>query len=62
MKATLQFETGKIPYGRGKPLWTLTKEFKDQKHMDNFIAYIHRTKGYYLDEVFLEEDNQIKSE
>jgi hypothetical protein len=53
MKATLQFETGKINYGKGKSLWTLTKEFKDQKHMDNFISYICRTKGYFLDEVYI---------
>jgi len=58
MKATLQFETGKPKYGRGKALWTLTKDFADEKHMDNFIAYICRTKGYYLDEVFILNENQ----
>jgi hypothetical protein len=61
MRATLQFETGKVSYGRGKALWTMTKEFKDEKHMDNFIAYICKTKGYYLDEVYLDTNqNQTK--
>lgn len=55
MKVTLQFETGKPRFGRHKGLWTLTKEFKDEKHMDNFISYIIRTKGYMLDEVYINE-------
>ena len=54
MRATLQFETGKVSYGRGKSLWTMTKEFKDEKHMDNFIAYICKSKNYLLDEVWVE--------
>ena len=45
MKATIQFETG-------SGLWTVCKEFKDEKHVDNFIRYIMRTKDYYLDEVW----------
>lgn len=52
MKVTLQFETGKPRYNGGKGLWTLTKEFKDEKHMNNFISYIIRTKGYMLDELY----------
>ncbi len=55
MKVTLQFETGKPRYNGGKGLWTLTKEFKDEKHMDNFISYIIRTKGYMLDELYYDE-------
>lgn len=51
MKATLQFETGK-PALRGKGLWTMTREFKDMRHLDNFIDYICRTKNYSLDEVW----------
>jgi hypothetical protein len=48
-KVTLQFETCKPSY-KGKSLWTLTKEFNDLRHCDNFIAHMHRTKGYLLDE------------
>lgn len=51
MKATLQFETGK-PALRGKGLWTMTREFNDMRHLDNFIDYICRTKNYSLDEVW----------
>jgi hypothetical protein len=54
MKATIQFETGQVSYGKGKGLWTLTKEFTDHKHMDNFIAYICKSKNYLLDEVWYE--------
>ena len=49
MKATLKFRTE-----RAKD-WYVTKEFADEKHMDNFINYICRTKfGHSLDEVFLD--------
>lgn len=54
MTATIQFETKKPSY-KGKGLWTLTKEFNDEQHMDNFIAYICRTKGYLLDEVWVHD-------
>ena len=52
VNVTLQFETLKPRYGGGKSLWVLTKEFNDEKHMNNFIEYICRTKGYQLDEVY----------
>lgn len=52
MKATLQFETGKPRYNGGKGVWTMTREFKDMRHLDNFIDYICRTKNYLLDEVW----------
>jgi len=52
MKATLQFETGKPRYNGGKGLWTMTREFNDMRHLDNFIDYICRTKNYLLDEVW----------
>ena len=55
MKATIQFETGKPHYGRGKSIWTINKEFNGQRHMDNFINYITKSKGYFLDEVFIQE-------
>ena len=45
MKATIQFETG-------SGLWTVQREFNDETHVDNFIKYINRTKGYFLDEVW----------
>ena len=51
MKATLQFETGKPRYNGGKGIWTMSREFKDMRHLDNFIDYICRTKNYLLDEV-----------
>ena len=51
LNATLQFETGKPAY-RGKGLWTMTKDFNDLRHLDNFVNYICRTKGYFLDEVY----------
>ena len=30
----------------------IIKEFNDSKHLDNFIAYIERTKNWMLDEVY----------
>ena len=45
LNATIQFNTG-----RGR--WTVRKEFNDERHVDNFIRYIMRTKNYYLDEVW----------
>jgi hypothetical protein len=35
--------------------WIVTKQFKDQLHLSNWIGYICRTKNYLLDEVFEEE-------
>ena len=32
--------------------WAVTRVFNDDKHVDNFIDYIMRTKGWNLDEVF----------
>ncbi len=52
MRVKIQFETGKPSY-KGKGLWTLTKEFSNKQHMDNFIDYICRAKGYLLDEVWI---------
>lgn len=48
MKATISFYTG----GHS---WYVTREFKDRRHIDNFIAYIKRTKGYNLDELFIND-------
>ena len=30
----------------------ITKEFNDEKHLDNFIAYMERTNGWMLDDLF----------
>ena len=49
MKATIKFRTDRATD------WYVTKEFADEKHLDNYIGYIYRTKqGYLCDEVFLE--------
>lgn len=61
MKATIQFETGRPSYDGRKSLWTIDKEFNDKYHMDNFIAYICRTKGYLLDEVWVYDKESIQN-
>ncbi len=53
MNATIQFETLKEKSSGGKLLWTITKDFNDERHMNNFIDYICRTKGYNLDELYI---------
>lgn len=50
IRATVQFYTGS-PYG-----WYVTKMFKDEEHIDNFIAYIKRTRGWNLDELWIENN------
>ena len=52
LQATIQFDTRRVRYGGGKSLWTITKEFNDVRHLDNFITYIHKNKNYLLDEVW----------
>lgn len=48
MDVTLQFTTGT------PQKWTIRKEFNDEAHMNNFIAYIMRTKeNFYLDEIWI---------
>jgi len=32
--------------------WVLHKKFNNERHLNNFVTYIMRTKGYFLDEVF----------
>jgi hypothetical protein len=46
IKAGIQFRTATWRE------WYIVKTFKNQPHMDNFIEYICRTKGYTLDEVW----------
>lgn len=50
MKATIKFRTDRATD------WYVTREFADEKHLDNYIGYICRTKqGYLCDEVFYDE-------
>jgi hypothetical protein len=52
LATTIKFKTDKATD------WYVTKEFADDKHMRNFIAYVCRTKkGYTLDEVFINQLN-----
>jgi hypothetical protein len=46
MKATLQFMDAYGKYVR------MTKEFSDEKHLNNFIAYVKNKYKYTLDEVW----------
>lgn len=46
MRTTLKFKTTEATD------WLMVREFKDEGHMNNFIDYICRTKGYTLDEVY----------
>ena len=55
MKATVQFYTG-ITARNPRGTWAVRKEFKDDRHLDNFINYIQRTKGWNLDEVWVDEE------
>lgn len=32
--------------------WVVSREFRDEAHMNNFIAYIKNKFGYELDEVY----------
>lgn len=46
MTATIIFITN---YGQR---WQMTKQFKNENHLNNFIKYICKTKNYMLDEVY----------
>lgn len=45
-RVELQFMTDK-----GKR-WTIRKSFFTETHLNNFVTYIIRTKGYHLDEIY----------
>jgi len=32
--------------------WVVEKEFKDERHYDNYVSYMVREKGYTLDETW----------
>ena len=57
MKATVQFYTG-ITARNPRGTWAVRKTFKDNRHLDNFIDYIQRTKGWNLDEVWVDEEKE----
>ena len=48
-RATIQFYTGSA---WGKGTWACSKTFNNESHVDNFIAYMERTKGWNVDEVW----------
>lgn len=50
MKATIEFWNFE-----GRKVCIKNKTFNDEKHMDNFIAYMARTKKWVCDEVFIED-------
>ena len=52
MNCTISFYTG-------RSAWWVTKTFKDRSHVDNFIAYIKRTKGYNLDELYINDETRL---
>jgi hypothetical protein len=45
-RVELQFMTDK-----GKR-WTIRKIFFTETHLNNFVRYIIKTKGYHLDEIY----------
>lgn len=63
IRATIQFDNGKRgSWGHsnnrswhrgGRRGWGVTREFKDQQHLDNFIAYMEREKGFTAEEVYI---------
>lgn len=48
-RATIQFYTGSA-WGRGT--WACSKTFNDESHLDNFVAYMKRKKGWNVDELW----------
>ena len=48
-RATIQFYTGSA-WGRG--VWACSKTFKNESHLDNFVAYMKRNKGWNVDELW----------
>ena len=48
-RATIQFYTGST-WGRG--VWACSKTFNDEGHLDNFVAYMKRKKGWNVDELW----------
>ena len=47
MKKKIQFLVP--PHARK---WVVVKEFKDERHYDNYVSYMEQKKGYTFDEVW----------
>ena len=60
IRATIQFDNGKRGswHRGGRRGWGVTREFKDQQHLDNFLAYMEREKGFTADEVYILNEQQ----
>ena len=58
IKATLQFHSQyRGDALSGKPRgWGFTRNFNDESHMNNYIAYMEREKGHVIDEVWIWKD------
>lgn len=49
MKSTMVTLKFKTDFGTD---WIITRQFNDERHVDNFISLLERKKGYLLDEIF----------
>ena len=58
-QATLQFYTG-VTGRNPRGTWAMDKVFSDRKHLDNFIEYIKRKKGWNIDEVWYGKNTNPK--
>lgn len=62
IKATIQFHSqyrGNALGGKPRS-WGLTREFNDETHMNNYIAYMEREKNHVVDEVWIIEKTTEK--
>lgn len=39
--------------------WIVYKTFNDESHMNNYINYIMRTKGFTLDEIYMLDEKNL---
>jgi len=39
--------------------WVVNKTFNDEAHMNNYINYIQRTKGFVLDEIYMLDEKNL---
>jgi hypothetical protein len=49
MKSTMVTLKFKTDFGTD---WIITRQFNDERHVDNFISLLEKKKGYLLDEIF----------
>lgn len=52
IQATIQFNTNKGGHGDHSHKWTTTRIFAGDEHLDNYLAWMRRNKGYTLDEIW----------